>query len=70
MGMQGVTKGDVLTHIQGIDVSNKTSSEIEEIFSKLNQEANEATRVSIVLNAEHAVAEALKRRAFAQAETK
>lgn len=66
LGQQGATKGDVVTHIQGHDVSGKTQADIRKILA--NVEPNDDGKLCLVLNAERSVAEALKRRATAMAE--
>ena len=66
MGKQGATKGDVVTHIQGEAISGKTMNEIQGFLEQV--QPDRCGSLSMVLNAERSVAEALKRRAMAMAE--
>mmetsp|Transcript_3390 Transcript_3390/g.5577 ORF Transcript_3390/g.5577 Transcript_3390/m.5577 type:complete len:502 (-) Transcript_3390:43-1548(-) len=66
-GQQGAMKGDVVTHVAGEQVAGKTAAEL---FMLINAERQMRKKtVIITLNAEQSVAEALKRRAMAIAES-
>ncbi len=66
MGKQGAMRGDVITHIQGQEISRKTAAELRQILSQT--EPDDTGKLCLVLNAERSVAEALKRRAMVMAE--
>jgi len=64
LGRQGVTKGDVVTHmIQGQNLSGKTQTDTRELLAHINH--NNDGKLCLVLNAERSVAEALKHQAMA-----
>jgi hypothetical protein len=60
-GRQGAVRGDVLTHVDGEAVAGKTVNEVLILLHKKQCQK----RVTLILNAERSVAEALKRRAEA-----
>lgn len=65
-GKQGAVRGDVVTHVDGQSVADRTVSEFLVLLNDRFQHGNET--VTITLNAERSVAEAIKRRAIAIAE--
>lgn len=66
-GQQGAVKGDVVTHIAGEEVAGKMAAELFILINTARQMGQ--NKIMITLNAERSVAEALKRRAMAIAES-
>ena len=64
IGKLGAVRGDVVTHLDGEDVSGKKVADVLEIIKAKN--AQEC--IMLTLNAEVSVADALRRRALAIAE--
>ena len=66
-GRQGVTKGDVVTHVDGQEFLG-TSDELVELLRQKAEAAKASgdskPKFTMVLNAEPSVAEALKRRSY------
>jgi hypothetical protein len=65
-GRQGVIKGDVVTHVDGQEIQGQTVEElIALIQAKVQaQKETQQEKVRLILNAEPAIAEALRRRAL------
>ena len=64
IGKLGAVRGDVITHLDGEDVSGKKAAEVLKIIAgKDSQES-----IMLTLNAELSVADALRRRALAISE--
>lgn len=59
-GKQGTMLGDVVTHVNGISVANKSSTELMVLINESKQKGDAI--VMLTFNAERSVAEALKRR--------
>jgi UDP-N-acetyl-D-mannosaminuronate dehydrogenase len=66
-GRQGAMKGDVVTHIADESIAGKTASAALIMANNFKQRGH--YNLTLILNAERSVAEALKRRALAIAET-
>lgn len=66
IGQQGVTKGDVLTHINGECISGEKVEEVERLLSEAGKASDQ---LQLVFNAERSVAEGLRRRAMAKTES-
>lgn len=65
-GKQGAVKGDVVTHINGNSIAGKGA---DLLLIRINAAKQQGERkLTMTLNAERSVAEALKRRAIAIAE--
>lgn len=60
-GKQGAVRGDVVTHIDGESVAGKDANQLLVLLHRKKGQG----KVMMTLNAEHSVAEALKRRAAA-----
>eukprot|EP00934_Nitzschia_sp_Nitz4_P005306 Nitzschia sp. Nitz4//scaffold29_size155292//618//1880//NITZ4_002629-RA/size155292-processed-gene-0.0-mRNA-1//1//CDS//3329546361//5296//frame0 len=66
LGQQGATRGDVLTHVLGKNVSGMTFEQV--CFFVMHALQGQECNIELVFNAERSVAEALKRRAMAMAD--
>lgn len=62
-GHQGAVRGDVVTHINGESVGDMSSEQISDFIAGAKQRGERT--LTMTLNAERSVAEALKRRAIA-----
>lgn len=62
IGKQGGVRGDVLSHIDGKDISGM---DVKEALALLQSKERQGECIMLTLNAELSVAEALKRRAMA-----
>ena len=65
IGKLGAVRGDVLTHVDGENVDGKTAAQVLEIMKTKDTQ----DFIMLTLNAELSVADALKRRASAIADT-
>ena len=64
IGKLGAVRGDVITHLDGEDISGKKAAQVLEIINGKETQGI----IMLTLNAELSVADALKRRALAVAE--